>query len=283
MLEINNITKTYNTNKVLKGVSFSIKEGEIVTILGNNGAGKTTILNCILKLVKIDSGEITFFNKNIYSLNNNYFKDISVLLESSVNVYDYLTGFDNIEYFMGLSKINIKRNIKELNYYVKLFQLENFINNPVGTYSRGMKQKLALIIALISKPKILLLDEPTLGLDLQSKALVIKRLKEIVKNEKISIILTTHQMDVVENLGGKVLFLRKGLVEEINIKDLTKAVKNSFIISYHEKDQIIKKRENMNFKEICEKYKNYNIESISNVKTTLEDIVLEKLNESNKM
>lgn len=216
MLKIDNIVKIYNNKRILDKISFSVNEGEILTILGNNGAGKTTIVNCILKLVKIDSGFITFFDEDIYSLNNNYFKNISALLESSVNVYNYLTGLDNIEYFIGLSKISKKASQKKIDYYIKLFKLEDSIKKPVGTYSRGMVQKLALMIAFLQNPKILLLDEPTLGLDIQSKALVIKILKEIVQKEKISIILTTHQMDVVEQIGGKILFLNKGKIEKIS-------------------------------------------------------------------
>lgn len=110
MLKIDRINKKYNEKHVLEDVSFVIKQGEIVTLLGANGSGKTTVINCILKMIKPNSGNILYMGKNIFNIKNkNYFKDISVLLESSSNVYDCLTGMQNIKYFCGLSRLNLKK------------------------------------------------------------------------------------------------------------------------------------------------------------------------------
>ncbi len=212
MLEINNIQKSFNEKNVLRGVSFQVKEGEIVCLLGNNGAGKTTIINCILKMIKPDKGTIQLGGKNIQEYRNKeYFSKVSALLESSVNIYDYLTGRQNINYFTGL--MNLDKHSPKIEKYIDEFELRDSIDKPAGEYSRGMQQKLALIIALMSSPKLFLLDEPTLGLDIKSKLSVITILNRIVKEEKMAVILTTHQMEVVEKLNSRILILKDGVVK----------------------------------------------------------------------
>ena len=284
MLEVKNITKSYDDRKILNDISFNVGSGEIVTILGKNGAGKTTILNLILKMIKCDSGEIIFDGKNIYSLKNKeYFKNISAVLESSMNVYNYLTGMENIEYFSGLSNINLskKENIDLVYKYAKLFKLENDLDKKIDSYSRGMKQKLAIIIALVVKPKLLILDEPTLGLDIQSKWTMIDFLKKVVKENNIALILTTHQIDVVEKLNSRVILLRDGKIFEYESINFLKVFKDEYIITYIDDNNLVTKRTDCSIKEIIEKYKNYDIKEIRKVDVDIEKIVMEKLNEPN--
>ena len=220
MLTINNLKKSFKNKEVLRGVNFSVNPGEIVCLLGNNGAGKTTLIKCILKMIKPDSGIIEFDGKNIFNYKNRaYFSQVGALLETSSNIYDYLTGMQNIEYFAGLMSLDTS-SLKKADRYIDEFKLRSAIHNPAGDYSRGMQQKLALIIALMASPKLLLLDEPTLGLDIESKLSVIDILNNVVKEEQMSVILTTHQMEVVQKLNSRILILKNGMVSEFDLANI---------------------------------------------------------------
>lgn len=226
MLEIKNLKKSFKKKKVLRGVTFSVNPGEIVCLLGNNGAGKTTLINCILKMIKPDSGIIELDGKNIFDYKNRaYFSQVGALLETSSNIYDYLTGMQNIEYFAGLMNLDTS-SLKKADRYIDEFKLRSAIHNPAGDYSRGMQQKLALIIALMASPKLLLLDEPTLGLDIESKLSVIDILNNVVKEEQMSVILTTHQMEVVQKLNSRILILKNGMVSGFDLADFEQEEKD---------------------------------------------------------
>lgn len=140
MLEIKNIRKSFKNKEVLKDVSFSVREGEIVCLLGNNGAGKTTIINCILRMIKLDSGTILLNGKDITKYKNTeYFSNVNALLESSVNIYDYLTGRQNIDYFAGLMNINKKLSvINTLNEIIKTEKISVILT----THQMDVVQKL---------------------------------------------------------------------------------------------------------------------------------------------
>lgn len=226
MLEIKNLKKSFKKKEVLRGVNFSVNPGEIVCLLGNNGAGKTTLINCILKMIKPDSGIIELDGKNIFDYKNRaYFSQVGALLETSSNIYDYLTGMQNIEYFAGLMNLDTN-SLKKADRYIDEFKLRSAIHNPAGDYSRGMQQKLALIIALMASPKLLLLDEPTLGLDIESKLSVIDILNNVVKEEQMSVILTTHQMEVVQKLNSRILILKNGMVSGFDLADFEQEEKD---------------------------------------------------------
>lgn len=226
MLEIKNLKKSFKKKEVLRGVTFSVNPGEIVCLLGNNGAGKTTLINCILKMIKPDSGIIELDGKNIFDYKNRaYFSQVGALLETSSNIYDYLTGMQNIEYFAGLMDLDTS-SLKKADRYIDEFKLRSAIHNPAGDYSRGMQQKLALIIALMASPKLLLLDEPTLGLDIESKLSVIDILNNVVKEEQMSVILTTHQMEVVQKLNSRILILKNGMVSGFDLADFEQKEKD---------------------------------------------------------
>lgn len=283
MLKINNLQKKFKDHQVLNDVSFHLKQQEIITILGKNGAGKTTILNIILKLVKQDSGTILFNNQDTIKIkNSDYFSQIGTVLESSDNLYHHLTGYQNIHYFAGLLKIKKQQLTALINYYLPLFQLEEALHKKVGNYSRGMQQKLAIIIALLSKPKLLILDEPTLGLDIEAKHTMIEILKKIVVQEKLSIILTTHQMDVVEKMGGRILFLKDGkLTHYQNINQLYKKQKNNYQLIYKKEQELYTINviaQNVN--EIYEKYQQLEIVEIK-LQKNLEERVMDELNATN--
>ena len=278
MLEIKDLKKRFKAKEVLKNLNFSINEGEIVCLLGNNGAGKTTLINCILRMMQADSGSILLDGRDIFSYKNKeYFSRVNALLESSVNVYDYLTGWQNIEYFSGL--LNIDSGNEKIKTYISLFELEEAIHEAVGTYSRGMRQKLALLIALMSSPKLLLLDEPTLGLDIQSKLSVIQILNTIIKTEKIAVLLTSHQMDVVQKLQSRILILKDGVVHEFDKTDYED--KDLYMVSFIKDNVPECDTVRGSFQDIYQSYyKKYEILEIKKKERDLEEILLEVFHEN---
>lgn len=277
MLEIKNIKKSFGNKEVLKDVSFSVGEGAIVCLLGNNGAGKTTIINCILRMIKADSGTILLNGRDIRKYTNaEYFSNVNALLESSVNIYDYLTGRQNIDYFAGL--MNMDKKDSQIDKYIQLFGLEEAIDKPAGEYSRGMQQKLALVIALMSSPQLLLLDEPTLGLDIKSKLSVINALNEIIKTEKMSVILTTHQMDVVQKLNSRILILKDGVVSDFDKGQYEE--KDLYSVSYVNHNLVEQAVVEGSFNEIYNQYCKYEIVEIKKKERDIEEIMAEVLDET---
>ena len=278
MLEIKGLKKSFKAKEVLKNLNLSIKEGEIVCLLGNNGAGKTTLINCILRMIQADAGSILLDGRDIFTYKNEeYFSKVNALLESSVNVYDYLTGWQNIEYFSGL--LNIDSGNEKIKTYISLFELEEAIHEAVGTYSRGMRQKLALLIALMSSPKLLLLDEPTLGLDIQSKLSVIQILNTIIKTEKIAVLLTSHQMDVVQKLQSRILILKDGVVDEFDKTAYEN--KDLYIVSYIKDNKLESDAVRGSFQDIYQSYYGkYEIMEIRKKERDLEEILLEVFHET---
>lgn len=278
MLEIKDLKKRFKAKEVLKNLNFSINEGEIVCLLGNNGAGKTTLINCILRMLQADAGSIFLEGRDISTYKNEeYFSKVNALLESSVNVYDYLTGWQNIEYFSGL--LNIDSGNEKIKTYISLFELEEAIHEAVGTYSRGMQQKLALLIALMSSPKLLLLDEPTLGLDIQSKLSVIQILNTIIKTEKIAVLLTSHQMDVVQKLQSRILILKDGVVHEFDKTDYED--KDLYLVSFIKDNVPECDTVRGSFQDIYQSYYGkYEILEIRKKERDLEEILLEVFHET---
>lgn len=283
MLEVRDLYKSFGENDVLKGVNLQMEKGKIHVLLGNNGSGKSTIINCMLKLLKYDRGSITLDGEEIEKLKNTvYFKKVSALLESSVNVYDNLSGEENIRYFAGLNRINIKKFDRHLDY-IKEFKLENHLDKKVGDYSRGMKQKLSLIIALISNPDYLLLDEPTLGLDFESTNNIIKILKKLAIEQNKSILITSHQIDVIEKLEGELLFLNDGKVEYFNIMDYSNSIPDSYNVKFIQDGKTITRREDSHIESFIKNYEEKNIIEIKKNEISLDEIVKVKLDENNKM
>ena len=278
MLEIKGLKKSFKAKEVLKNLNLSIKEGVIVCLLGNNGAGKTSLINCILRMIQADAGSILLDGRDIFTYKNEeYFSKVNALLESSVNVYDYLTGWQNIEYFSGLQ--NIDSGNEKIKTYISLFELEEAIHEAVGTYSRGMRQKLALLIVLMSSPKLLLLDEPTLGLDIQSKLSVIQILNTIIKTEKIAVLLTSHQMDVVQKLQSRILILKDGVVHTFDKTDYED--KDLYTVSYIKDSVMESDTIRGSFQDIYQSYYGkYEIMEIRKKERDLEEILLEVFHET---
>lgn len=230
-LEVNDLTKIYpqwrgESTEALNNISFSIDKGEIVGFLGPNGAGKTTTIKCICGLVKPTSGKIKIFDYDGINNSKKAIERTSAVLEGNRNIYWRLTARENIEFFAGLqgrSKSEVEDEIKK---YLKMFDLEKKENTPARKLSRGMQQKLALSCALVRDTDLLLLDEPTLGLDVQTSMELRRFIKRLTKNGEKTILLSSHDMNVVEDVCERVIIINKGEVvtddKVNNLKELFK-------------------------------------------------------------
>ncbi|WP_438536192.1 ABC transporter ATP-binding protein [Cetobacterium sp.] len=220
MLTVNNVSKKYKNKEIINNINMNINEGSSLAILGNNGAGKTTLIKIMLGLLIPTTGEVLYNKVEINKIKNKYLGIVGVVLEGNRNIYWYLTPWENLYYFgrlLGVSDENIKERGKEL---LILFDLYSVADKKISTFSRGMKQKVAVVISLLNNPKILFLDEPTLGLDVITKNKLIECLIKI-KNKGTTIILTTHQLDIVDKIADKIYFLKNGRLLEEDKKNIS--------------------------------------------------------------
>jgi len=212
LFEVRNLYKSYSAKcSVLEDISFSVERNGILCILGINGAGKATLIKCMLGLLRSSGGKILYQNVPLHKITQKkYYKEVSAVLEGNRNTYWYLTGWQNIQYFgrqKGLSGSKLSSRAVEL---LKLFDLYDSKDEKVCNYSRGMQQKLSVIISLLMPPRVLFLDEPTLGLDFVTQRTMVELLGEISKN--VAIILTSHHLDVVDQLADDLVLLEnKGI------------------------------------------------------------------------
>ena len=225
MLKISNISKEFGKNNkkvpALNHINLQVDKGEIVCILGHNGAGKTTLIKCISGLIIPTSGEITIDSESVIKNSNIPKNKVGAVLEGSRNIYYYLTPRENLKYFGLLNNLS-KREIEErTEYYLNLFDLKNRENDMVKQFSRGMQQKVAIMVALMKEPDILLLDEPTLGLDIISSSIVKNIIKELSEKSNKTIMITTHDVRLIENLDSRVVFMKEGrLVKDDYLSNL---------------------------------------------------------------
>ena len=229
IITIDNVCKNYKTKKALDNVSLSIKQGELFGLLGVNGAGKTTLIKILCGLTRKTSGSITINNFNL-DKESDKIKEIIDISPQETSVANNLTVKENLEFFANIYNNN---NTKTINEIVDIFNLNEVLNQRAKTLSGGYKRRLSIAIALISKPKILFLDEPTLGLDVFARRELWNIIKKLQKN--ITIILTSHYLEEIETLCDRVAILsngkllKTGTVEEIKQITNTQNFEDSFI------------------------------------------------------
>lgn len=210
-LVIENLSKTYPGGVcALSNISLTVRNGCISSLLGPNGAGKTTLVHCIGGLVLPEAGRIMYRGQDILKHPSLARKSFAILFEEAENVYGYLTVEENIRYFCYLNRVNLTRLSSSLNEYLELMGLREKRNKVVFELSRGMKQKLALIIAFLKGADLLILDEPTLGLDIQSRQQIIGFLKSLCTRYGKTILLTTHDMGLAQELSDHFFFIKEG-------------------------------------------------------------------------
>ena len=229
IITIDNVCKNYKSKKALDNVSLSIKQGELFGLLGVNGAGKTTLIKILCGLTRKTSGIITINNFNL-DKEIDKIKEIIDISPQETSVANNLTVKENLEFFANIYNNNDDNTINEI---VDIFNLNEVFNQKAKTLSGGYKRRLSIAIALISKPKILFLDEPTLGLDVFARRELWNIIKKLQKN--ITIILTSHYLEEIENLCDRVAILsngkllKTGTIEEIKQITNTQSFEDAFI------------------------------------------------------
>ena len=229
IITIDNVCKNYKSKKALDNVSLSIKQAELFGLLGVNGAGKTTLIKILCGLTRKTSGTITINNFNL-DKEIDKIKEIIDISPQETSVANNLTVKENLEFFANIYNNN---DVKTINEIIDIFNLNEVLNQRAKTLSGGYKRRLSIAIALISKPKILFLDEPTLGLDVFARRELWNIIKKLQKN--ITIILTSHYLEEIENLCDRVAILsngkllKTGTIEEIKQITNTQNFENAFI------------------------------------------------------
>ena len=227
ILKCENLNKLIGKKQILKDVSFEVEAGDILGFIGPNGAGKTTTIKLILGLQSISSGSVQI---NGYDIKKNFEKAIEKVgaIVENPDLYMYLSGYENLRLIANLYKNVSKSRIDEV---VKLVGLENRIKDKVSKYSLGMRQRLGIAQAILHKPNLLILDEPTNGLDPEG----IKDMRELLINlstkEHMGILISSHNLAELENFCNKVCIIKNGEVVETNsISDVKKEVSKGYFI-----------------------------------------------------
>ncbi len=233
MIEVKNLKKSFSDKEVLKGLSFSIKSGEFYGLLGPNGAGKTTTISILSSLLPPDSGEIQINDLDLKT-NTNKIKSIIGVVPQEIALYNELSAMENLKFWGGLYNISgseLNNRAKEL---LQLVGLENRKDEKVKDYSGGMKRRINIAAALIHKPKILFMDEPTVGIDPQSRNLIYEIIEK-QKKEGVTIIYTTHYMEEAERFCDRIAIIDEGkIIVEGTMEELKKdhSVKETIAINF---------------------------------------------------
>lgn len=215
MIEVMNLTKKFNGFTAVDHVSFDVKKSEVFGLLGPNGAGKTTIIRMLSTLTRPTEGTARIGGYDIVKDDNNVRKLIGLLSEKMI-MYDRLTAKENLRFFGKLYNIPKKLLNQRIDELLGLVQLSKWKDSKVGTFSTGMRQRMNVIRALLNMPKVLFLDEPTLGLDPQSTVEVREFIQKINRENKTTIILTTHMMNEADLLCDRIGIIDHGKIDTLD-------------------------------------------------------------------
>ena len=224
MVEIKNVTKKYGNNIALKNVSFDIQDGEIFAFIGHNGAGKTTLIKAIVGIHKVDEGDILINGKSINSDPIACKKEMAFVPDNP-ELYEQMKAVDFIDFICDMYEVSQEVREKNIKKYAKMFEMEDHLNETIQSFSHGMKQKIALIAALAHDPKVLIMDEPFVGLDPKAVFDVKEVMNEMIKEGKI-IFFSTHILDVAEKLCSRVAIIKKGELIKVGKMDEIKGDKS---------------------------------------------------------
>jgi sodium transport system ATP-binding protein len=226
LLEVKGLTKNFKKVKATENISFTVKDGEIVGLLGENGAGKTTTLRMIATMLKPTSGTASINGYDLITEADKVRNQIGILFGGEVGLYDRLTARENICYFADLSGMDKRDTKKSIDQLVDLLDMKDYIDRRVGGFSRGMKQKVAIARSIVHDPKIMLFDEPTMGLDVTA-AKIVQEFIIKCKDQNKAIIFSSHSMQEVEKLCDRIVMIHKGkIVEDGTIEYLKEKYKD---------------------------------------------------------
>lgn len=225
LIDINQLSKSFERQKILNNIDFQLKEAEIVGLIGPSGSGKSTLIKTMLGMEKADNGQALILEKTMPE--RKILESIGYMAQSDA-LYELLTGYENLEFFGRMKNLSGKKLKEEINYVAEVVDLTADLKKQVENYSGGMKRRLSLAIALLGNPELLILDEPTVGID---PALRRKVWRELYKQRDngVGILITTHVMDEAELcdkvgllLGGEIIAFNspKDLKEEHNVDSI---------------------------------------------------------------
>ena len=223
MLKIEHLTKIYGDKKAVDDLSLHIKPGEIYGFIGHNGAGKTTTLKAVVGILQFDKGEILIDGKSVRTSPLDCKRDIAYIPDNP-DLYDYMSGIKYLNFIADIFGVGAAERKERIGKYSELFELTADLAQPIAAYSHGMKQKLAIIAAWLHKPKLIIMDEPFVGLDPKASNLLKGMMREVC-DEGGAIFFSTHVLEVAEKLCDKVAIIkggklvRSGTMEEVKGDD----------------------------------------------------------------
>ena len=228
MLKIEHLTKTYGDKKAVDNLNLHIKPGEIYGFIGHNGAGKTTTLKSVVGILQFDEGEILINGKSVRTAPLDCKRDIAYIPDNP-DLYDFMTGIKYLNFIADIFKVSVADRQERIRKYADLFELTADLAQPIAAYSHGMKQKLAIIAAWLHRPKLIIMDEPFVGLDPKASHLL-KGMMRDVCDAGGAIFFSTHVLEVAEKLCDKVAIIkggkliRSGTMEEVKGDDSLETV-----------------------------------------------------------
>lgn len=227
MLEIKEVNKGFGERTILKNINLTVENGDIIGLLGKNGAGKTTLIKCINQLYKFQ-GEIRVNGVKYQENPSAYLRNVGILLEPSY--YDYMTAMENLKAYASLSGTKFQNVESEMKELLGIIGLGDAMGKKVREFSFGMKQKLGVAMALVKKPDVLVLDEPTIGVDPKGLDAMFEMIKKLAARDHIAIIFSSNNLKEVQDISSKISFLKDGeIVETMETSEMLN-LENSYTI-----------------------------------------------------
>ncbi len=218
MLEIKNLTKIYGGNKkAVDNLSLTVEKGDIFAFIGHNGAGKSTTIKACVGIIDFDEGDIFIDGRSIKT-DPIYCKSQIAYIPDNPDVYDYMTGIEYLNLLGDVFKVAKDERISLIDKYSTLFEIKGNLGDPISSYSHGMRQKLVIIGALIHKPKLMIMDEPFVGLDPKA-SFTVKNLMREMCEQGMAIFFSTHVLEVAEKLCNKVAIIKEGKIVVVGNTD----------------------------------------------------------------
>ena len=219
MIEIKNVTKKYGEKSAVDNISFKVNDGDIFAFIGHNGAGKTTLIKSIVGIHDFDEGDILIDGMSIKEKPVEC-KKLMAFVPDNPETYEHMKAIDYINFICDMYDVDKETRERNIKKYAKLFEMEDKLNDTIDSYSHGMKQKIVLISALAHDPKILIMDEPFVGLDPKAVFDIKEVLNEMIKEGK-TVFYSTHILDVAEKLCDRVAIIKGGkLVKSGSMKEI---------------------------------------------------------------
>jgi ABC-2 type transport system ATP-binding protein len=212
LLEIRNLKKNYGNKEIVKGIDFKVKDGEILGFIGPNGAGKSTTVKMIMDIERKDGGEILYLNKNTRD-NKAEFKKALGVVPQEIAVYDDLNAYDNVKFFAALYQLSGKELNLRTEEALEFTGLTDYRTMKPGTFSGGMKRRLNIACSIAHRPKLLIMDEPTVGIDPQSRNHILESIKKL-NAMGTTVIYISHYMEEIEEICSRIILMDHGTILE---------------------------------------------------------------------